>query len=112
MHRYPASGYAIAQMSVGGVPVAVPSQAIQAGGGGFAAQGYNQPMMQVPDSGAARGQQVMVQATSYGGMVKGTHQQQQQQQLDAGMPHSFIHGGYAPKQNRDVYVWYSWKLEG
>ena len=104
MHRYPASGYVMAQMSVGGVPVAVPKQAIQAGGGGVAAPGYNQPMMQVPDSGAAGGQQVMVQATSPGGMATGTHQQQQQQQLEAGMPHSFIHGGYAPKQNRHVYV--------
>ena len=88
------------QMSVGRVPVAVPKQAIQAGGGGVAAQGYNQPMMQVPDSGAAGGQQVMVQATSPGRMATGTHQQQ----LEAGMPHSFIHGGYAPKQNRHVYV--------
>ena len=102
MHRYPASGYVMAQMSVGGVPVAVPKQAIQVGGGGVAAHGYNQPMMQVPDFGAAGGQQVMVQATSPGGMATGTHHQQQQ--LEAGNPHSFIHGGYAPKQNRHVYV--------
>lgn len=105
MHRYPARNYVTAQMSLGSVPVAVPIQAIQAGGDGVAAQGYHKLMMQVPVSVAAGGQQVMVQATSPGGMVTGTHQQQQQQQqLEAGMPHSFIHGGYAPKQNRHVYV--------
>ena len=102
MHRYPASGYVTAQMSVGGVPVAVPSQVIQAGGGGVAAQGYHQLMMQMPVSGAAGGQQVVVQATSPRGMATGTHQQQQQ--LEAGMPHSFIDGSYASKQNRLVYV--------
>ena len=103
MHRYPPRSYVTAQMSVGSVPVAVPIQAIQAGGDGVAAQGYHKLMMQVPVSVAAGGQQVMVQTTSPGGMATGTHQQQQQQ-LEAGMPHSFIHGGYAPKQNRHVYV--------
>ena len=102
MHRYRASGYVTAQMSVGGVQGAVPSQAIQGGDGGVAAQGYHQLMMQMPVSGAAGGQQVVVQATSPRVMATGTHQQQQQ--LEAGMPHSFIHGSYASKQNRLVYV--------
>ena len=64
MYGYPASGYA---MSAGGVPVAIPMQAMQAGASGAAAQGYHQPMVLVPVPGAAGGQQLIAQATSPGG---------------------------------------------
>ena len=93
MYGYPAGGYVMTQ-SAGGVPVAVPMQAMQAGAGGAAAQGYHQPMVLVPVSGTAGGQQLIAQATSPGGIITGTLQQQQ---LETGMPHSFVDGGYAPK---------------
>ena len=86
MYGYPASGYV---MSAGGAPVAIPMQAMQAGARGAAAQGYHHPMVLVPVSGAAGGQQLIAQATSPGGIVTGT------------LP--FVHtGGYAPKPNEQV----------
>ena len=104
MYGYPASGYA---MSAGGVPVAIPMQAMQAGASGAAAQGYHQPMVLVPVSGAAGGQQLIA-----GGIVTGTLQQQQ---LEAGMSHSFVHsGGYAAKPNEQVCLILSivrWKMQ-
>ncbi|CAH3155012.1 unnamed protein product [Porites lobata] len=99
MYGYPASGYA---MSAGGVPVAIPMQAMQAGASGAAAQGYHQPMVLVPVSGAAGGQQLIAQATSPGGIVTGTLQQQQ---MEAGMSHSFVDTrGYAAKPNEQMQV--------
>ena len=56
MYGYPASGYV---MSAGGAPVAIPMQAMQAGASGAAAQGYHQPMVLMPVSGAAGGQQLI-----------------------------------------------------
>ena len=107
MYGYPASDYV---MSAGGVPVAIPMQAMQAGASGAAAQGYHQPMVLVPVSGAAGGQQLIAQATSPGGIVTGT-----QQQLEAEMSHSFVHaGGYAAKPNEQVCLILSnvrWKMQ-
>ena len=104
MYGYPASGYV---MSAGGAPVAIPMQAMQAGASGAAAQGYHQPMVLVPVSGAAGGQQLIA-----GGIVTGTLQQQQ---LEAGMSHSFVHsGGYAAKPNEQVCLILSivrWKMQ-
>ena len=104
MYGYPASGYV---MSTGGAPVAIPMQAMQAGASGAAAQGYHQPMVLVPVSGAAGGQQLIA-----GGIVTGTLQQQQ---LEAGMSHSFVHsGGYAAKPNEQVCLILSivrWKMQ-
>ena len=100
MYGYPASGYV---MSAGGVPVAIPMQAMQAGASGATAQGYHQPMVHVPVSGAAGGQQLIAQVTSPGGIVTGTLQQQQ---LEAGMSHSFVHtGGYPAKPNEQVCMY-------
>ena len=104
MYGYPASGYV---MSAGGAPVAIPMQAMQAGASGAAAQGYHQPMVLVPVSGAAGGQQLIA-----GGIVTGTLQQQQ---MEAGMSHSFVHsGGYAAKPNEQVCLILSivrWKMQ-
>ena len=109
MYGYPASGYV---MSAGGAPVAIPMQAMQAGASGAAAQGYHQPMVLVPVSGAAGGQQLIAQATSPGGIVTGTLQQQQ---MEAGMSHSFVHTrGYAAKPNEQVCLILSivrWKMQ-
>ena len=104
MYGYPASGYV---MSAGGAAVAIPMQAMQAGASGAAAQGYHQPMVLVPVSGAAGGQQLIA-----GGIVTGTLQQQQ---LEAGMSHSFVHtGGYPAKPNEQVCLILSivrWKMQ-
>ena len=109
MYGYPASGYA---MSAGGIPVAIPMQSMQVGASGAAAQGYHQPMVLVPVPGAAGGQQLIAQATSPGGIVTGTLQQQQ---MEAGMSHSFVHtGGYAAKPNEQVCLILSivrWKMQ-
>ena len=109
MYGYPASGYV---MSAGGVPVAIPMQSMQAGASGAAAQGYHQPMVLVPVSGAAGGQQLIAQATAPGGIVTGTLQQQQ---MEAGMSHSFVHTrGYAAKPNEQVCLILSivrWKMQ-
>ena len=95
MYGYPASGYVMTQMSAGSVPVTVPVQAMQAGAGGAAAQGYHQPMVLVPVSGAAGGQMVVQQAASPEGMATNTLQQQQEAP-------SFTRGGYVALHDEQV----------
>ena len=96
MYGYPASGYVTTRMSAGSVPVAVPVQAMQAGAGGVAAQGYHQPMVLVPVSGAA-GDQMIVQAVQPEGMATDTLQQQQQEEAP-----SFTRGGYIALHDEQV----------
>ena len=94
MYGYPAGGYVMPQMSAGSVPVAVPVQAMQAGAGGAAAQGYHQPMVLVPVPGAVGGQMI-VQAASPEGMATDTLQHQQEAP-------SFTRGGYVTLHDEQV----------
>ena len=94
MYGYPAGGCVMTQMSAGGVPVAVPVQAMQAGAGGAAAQGYHQPMVLGPVSSAAGGQMI-VQAASPEGMATDTLQHQQEAP-------SFTRGGYVTLHDEQV----------
>ncbi|CAH3190559.1 unnamed protein product [Porites evermanni] len=97
MYGYPAGGYVMTQMSAGNVPVAVPVQAMQAGAGGAAAQGYHQPMVVVPVSGAAGGQMIVQQAASPEGMATDALQQQQEAP-------SFTRGGYVALHDEQLQV--------
>ena len=94
MYGFPAGGHVMTQMSAGSVPVALPVQAMQAGAGGAAAQGYHQPMVLVPVSGAAGGQMI-VQGASPEGIATDTLQQQQEGP-------SFTRTGYVPLHDEQV----------